>query len=195
MARIKKLNLFIIIGFIQIYDSFEGQIAKILLKVTVIKSYFIPKIFKMIQLQQTNSENADFRKLVQDLDKYLAVCDGDEHGFYDQFNKLDQLDHVIVAYAENVPVGCGAFKKFGSDSVEIKRMYVKPEYRNQGLASMILRELENWAESLGFAEIYLETGKRQTEAVAFYHKLAYQVIPNYPPYENMENSLCFQKKF
>ncbi|MGA8852869.1 MAG: GNAT family N-acetyltransferase [Christiangramia sp.] len=147
----------------------------------------------MFRIKRTNSENRDFIKLVKELDAYLAICDGDEHDFYDQFNKLDAIKNVIVLYENHVPVGCGAFKKYDRGIAEVKRMYVNASFRNKGYASEILRSLEEWAIESGFSKLILETGVRQFEAVNFYRRNGYHPIEKYPPYENMKNSLCFEK--
>lgn len=146
-----------------------------------------------MKIIRTNSENIDFINLVKQLDSYLKITDGDEHDYYNQFNNIDVLQHVVVAYFNDVAVGCGAFKKFDNSSVEIKRMYVSETYRKQGIANQILKELENWAKQIGYKKCILETGKRQTEAVHFYHKCDYKVIPNYGQYKGMKNSICFEK--
>ena len=147
-----------------------------------------------VRILRTNSENSDFIKLVKELDAYLAICDGDEHEFYDQFNKLDNLKNVILVYEEELPVGCGAIKKYSDNVVEIKRMYVMPESRNNGYASRVLSELEIWAKELNYKKCILETGKRQVEAVSFYTKNEYSIIPNFGPYIGVDNSLCFKKE-
>lgn len=149
----------------------------------------------MLNLKKTTSEHPDFIDLVAALDQDLARRDGEEHAFYDQFNSIEGLRHVIVAYSDKVPIGCGAIKDFDSRSMEVKRMYVKPEYRGKGIASRLLIELENWAESLGYSSCILETGKRQPEAISLYTKNGYTPIPNYEPYQGVENSVCFQKQF
>ncbi len=148
----------------------------------------------MLRFVRTNSENADFINLVKQLDAYLAIVDGDDHDFYNQYNNIDVLKHVVVAYLNHIPVGCGAFKEFNKTSVEIKRMYTNPEYRSKGIASKILKALEVWSNELGYKSCILETGIRQLEAVQFYKKNDYLLIPNFGPYENVENSLCFKKK-
>ena len=80
-----------------------------------------------------------------------------------------------------------------SHTVEIKRMYVKPEYRNVGLGSSLLHALETWAKEMNYAKCVLETGKRQPDAVALYKKNGYTIIENYGPYKEVENSICFSK--
>lgn len=147
----------------------------------------------MLQIRRTNSEDADFVPLVRLLDADLAERDGDEHGFYAQFNKIAALKQVVVGYAEGQPVACGAFKPFDENSVEVKRMYVLPEWRSRGLASEILLELERWAGELGFARCVLETGKKQPEAIRLYQKAGYAIIPNFGQYAGVENSVCFEK--
>ncbi len=147
----------------------------------------------MIKFLRTDSSNPDFIDLVTLLDEYLAVTDGNEHSFYAQFNKISMLKHVIIAFENEIPVGCGAFKPFEDNKVEIKRMFVKEEARGKKVASQLLSELESWATDLGYHNFVLETGARQTAAVALYHKTGYQQIPNYGQYKGIENSICFEK--
>jgi GNAT superfamily N-acetyltransferase len=148
----------------------------------------------MLKIIRTNSENTDFVYLVKQLDDYLKITDGEEHVFYNQFNNIDVLKHTLVAYLNNKPVGCGAFKQFDSNSVEIKRMFTIPETRGQGVATKILNALEGWAKELNYSTCILETGIRQVEAVNFYKKNTYKIIPNYGQYINIENSVCFEKE-
>lgn len=146
-----------------------------------------------MKILSTTSENLDFQKLVKQLDAYLAVMDGEEHGFYDQYNKIDSLKNCIVIFDNDEAVTCGAIKEFDKQSMEVKRMFTLPEKRGKGLASAILNELESWTKELGYEKTILETGKRQTEAVALYQKCNYKVIPNYGQYAGVENSVCFEK--
>lgn len=148
----------------------------------------------MIKIIRTNSDNPDFTGLVKRLDVYLAEKDGDDHSFYDQFNKLDKIKYVVVAYENDNPVGCGAIKEYAPYTMEIKRMYTSPESRGKGIATKILTELEMMATEIGCEKCILETGKRQTEAIALYQKTGYTQIPNYGQYAGIENSLCFEKK-
>jgi len=148
----------------------------------------------MIKLVRTNSQNTDFINLVKQLDAYLKITDGDEHDFYNQFNSIENLKHTVVAYIENKAVGCGAFKPFNKKSVEVKRMFTTTETRGKGIATQILKELENWATELNYSSCVLETGIRQNEAVQFYKKSLYKITPNYGQYIGIENSLCFEKQ-
>lgn len=147
----------------------------------------------MIDIVRTAEDNADFLSLVELLDAELRIRDGEEHGFYAQFNKPVGLGGVVIAFDGAEPVGCGAFKRYEEGVAEIKRMYIKPESRGRRIAALVLRELESWAAELGFAECILETGHKQPEAIALYKREGYSVIPNYGQYAGVYNSVCLKK--
>jgi putative acetyltransferase len=146
-----------------------------------------------INIIRTNSSHPDFIHLVKMLDAELAERDGNEHAFYDQFNKVTTIQHVVVLYQENKAVACGAIKNLDKASMEVKRMYTLAHWRGHGFATQILQELEKWAAELSFTKCVLETGKRQPEAIQLYKANGYKAIPNYGQYEGIENSVCFEK--
>ncbi len=148
----------------------------------------------MGRIVRTDSSNQDFIKLVALLDADLAIRDGEDNKFYAQFNGISVLKHCVVYYEQEAPVGCGAIKRFDETSMEVKRMFVNPDARGKGIASLLLLELEKWAKELGNSHCVLETGLRQPEAIALYKKNNYTIIPNYPPYEGIDNSVCFKKR-
>jgi len=147
----------------------------------------------MISLHRTDSKHPDFIALVKKLDADLAVRDGDEHDFYAQFNKIDALKFVVVAFENELAVSCGAMKEIETGTIEIKRMYTLPVQRGKGIAAQVLAELENWASELNFTRCVLETGKKQTEAIALYTRCGYKIVQNYGQYIGVENSICFEK--
>jgi GNAT superfamily N-acetyltransferase len=127
------------------------------------------------------------------LDEDLAGRNGAQNDFYAQYNKIDLIRNVIVYYEDDVAAGCGAFKPFYKESVEIKRMYVKPEFRGKGIGTKILAELERWANELNYTHAVLETGHTNPEAKVLYQKSGYEIIPNFGQYEGIENSVCMKK--
>jgi putative acetyltransferase len=148
----------------------------------------------MIKTVRTNSENIDFVELVARLDKLLTDLDGRDHDFYNQYNKIDKIKHVVVAYSGEIPVACGAIKEFDRKTMEVKRMFTVESHRGKGLAKQVLTELENWALELGYSKCILETGLRLPDAMRLYKRNGYHQIPNYGQYVEMENSICFEKK-
>jgi GNAT superfamily N-acetyltransferase len=147
----------------------------------------------MIHLLRTDATHPDFIALVSALDKDLAVRDGDDHAFYAQYNGITFIKHVVVAFAGDKAVGCGAIKHYEEGVAEVKRMYVPLELRGAGIASQVLAALERWARELDYKRCILETGLQQPEAIALYKKNGYAQIPNYGQYAGVDNSVCFEK--
>ena len=147
----------------------------------------------MITLKRTNSNDLDFIKLVEHLDSELAIRDGDDHAFYNQFNGISMIKYALVAYVDDNPIGCGAIKKFDDKTMEIKRMFVLPDFRRKGIAGKILSGLEEWTKELGYQKCVLETGINQHEALTLYQNSGFMRIPNYGQYADVENSFCFEK--
>ena len=147
----------------------------------------------MTKLKRATSEDLDFRNLVKLLDQDLAIRNGKQNDFYAQFNKIDSIKYVVVYYDNDVAVGCGAFKPFNSETVEIKRMYVKQDFRGKGIGAAILSELELWATEINYFNCILETGHANPEAKKLYQKEGYVIIPNFGQYVNVANSVCMKK--
>lgn len=147
----------------------------------------------MYSVQRTTSQNTDFGTLVIDLNNYLSEQYGEIQKQYSPHNKVDGIDTVIVIYDGDKPIGCGCFKPYDADAVEIKRMYVRPEARNKGVGALVMQNLEQWAIELGYKACVLETGDNQPEAVALYKKVGYVVTEKYGVYVNLNNSICMRK--
>lgn len=146
-----------------------------------------------VQIKRVAATDPDFLLLVKELDKVLALTDGDDHSFYDQFNKLDAIKHAVVLLENTKPVSCGAIKYFDSETAEVKRMFTVVDSRGKAYAGKVLQELETWAAELGYKKCILETGINQPEAIHRYHKSGYQRIENYGQYTGIEKSFCFGK--
>lgn len=161
----------------------------------------VPKNYRQILLLQiamykitrTNSDNTDFQNLVVELDKDLAIRDGDEHAFFAQFNKTGTIKYVVVAYENEISVGCGAIRAYSDKVMEVKRMFVAENKRGKGIASLVLKALETWAKELNYQQLILETGVNQPEAISLYKKNNYTIIPNYGQYAEVKSSVCFEK--
>jgi GNAT superfamily N-acetyltransferase len=142
---------------------------------------------------RTTSQNSDFIILVKLLDADLKIRDGEDHVFYAQINQTAILNNVLVYYQNEMALGCGAFREINEKTVEIKRMFVNPNFRGKGIASSILKALEQWASELSYSQTILETGINQPEAIALYKKMGYSITENYGLYIGVENSVCMRK--
>ncbi|GAB6119012.1 GNAT family N-acetyltransferase [Dysgonomonas termitidis] len=149
---------------------------------------------EIIEFRQTGSENEDFLKLVIELEKHLTNADRKAHSECKQYNNLETIKHVIIAYIGGIAIGCGAIREYDTDTVEVKRMFVSIAARGQSVGTKLLIELETWAKQLGFKKCILETGNMLPDAVRLYKKNNYVQVPNYGQYKDMEKSICFSKE-
>lgn len=99
----------------------------------------------------------------------------------------------LVAWRNGEAVGCGAVRRRGDGTAELKRMYVAPSARGRGIARALLGALEDEAARLGYRRLILETGTRQHEAMALYVSAGWTPIPNYGPYRLSPLSRCYEK--
>ena len=149
----------------------------------------------MIRYEDTDGKDRVFVKLCLMLDDYLNQAAGgeEERSEYVQYNQLDDIYDVIVAYEGEKAIGAVSFKKYDETTAELKRFFVREEYRGQGIAKELLRLIEKKARQVGYTDMLLETGKILVSATELYRKTGYEVIANYGQYENMENSVCMKK--
>jgi putative acetyltransferase len=144
-------------------------------------------------IKRTNGSDRDFATLVRQSDVFYRQTFGAAMDCYDQFNTIDTIEHAVVVYDDHVPVACGCFRLHDERTVEIKRMFVVPTSRNKGIAAEVLRELETWAQELGFRASILETSTSLIPAVNLYRKHGYERMENFGPYVGVEASICMQK--
>ena len=153
-------------------------------------------LIQEFSFQKTNSDDPIFLSLCKELDATLSNSIGTEKqkGTYDKHNQLDFIQDVFLVYHDGEPVGCGAYKLYDDETVEIKRIYLKPICRGKGVAKELLRRIEADARIAGFRYAVLETNRILTSATGLYHKMGYKIIDNYPPYTDLIESVCMKKK-
>ena len=148
-----------------------------------------------MRYEYTTGSNPDFGFLCHELDKSLnALVGGEENrSQYVQYNQLDSIHDVVLVYDEDQPVGCASFKRYDAESAEVKRVFMKEEYRGKGLSKKMLERLEQGAKEQGYKKLILETGKPLVAAIKLYKAMGYYTIPNYGQYKDMTASTCMEK--
>ncbi len=101
----------------------------------------------------------------------------------------------LVAYdkSSGQPLGCGGLRRLDDSTAEIKRIYVLPYARGSGVATAVLTALEYRARAAGYAVIAAESGSAQPDGQRFYQHGGYAVVPNFGPYAEAADSVCFAK--
>ena len=110
------------------------------------------------------------------------------------YNISESITDVLIASVDGVAVGCAGLKAYSDSDVEIKRVWVDPEFRGNHISTVMMDELEKKAAELGFKRAILQTRPQMEEAVHLYTKRGYVLIDNYPPYDKLEGAICFAKE-
>ena len=101
---------------------------------------------------------------------------------------------LIARDGDGEATGCGALRLLDDGTAEVKRMYVTPQARGTGVATGILRALEDHARRDGISSLVLSTGVKQPDAIRFYEREGYQRIDGYGPYVGEPLARCFTRQ-
>jgi putative acetyltransferase len=149
----------------------------------------------MAVISRESPDSDDARFLITELDAYLIPLSPQEsrHGY--SVEKLVKEDVPFFIIRENgIPVGCRGVKLFGTDYGEIKRMYVRPQFRGFGFAKLMLDHLAEFVRSHGIALLRLETGIHQHEAIGLYERAGFKLIPPFGEYKADPLSMFYEKR-
>lgn len=147
-----------------------------------------------MEIRFVQPESADFRTLAAALDAYYFSLVGDIQLKYAEPNRPENMNALAVAYEGEIPIACGAWKAVDGETAEIKRIYVKEEYRRRGAASALIRTLEENAALSGRHKLILETAVDTTGSHALYLSLGYQLRDYYGSPAGADNCMCFHKE-
>lgn len=145
-----------------------------------------------IEIREVSYEHADFLLLCGELDAFLnqAIGGEEKREKYKKFNHTDTMDFVVVAYENEKAVGCGALRRYSEEEAEIKRVFVREEYRGKKIGGLLLESLTAQAKKAGFQRLILETGAFLDASVRLYQRYGFERIENYGAYKDMTESLC-----
>lgn len=134
-------------------------------------------------------------QLIDELDAVMLSFYPREHMYGLHPNEeRDPSLHFFVIEQDDDTVGCGAVRILDDYYAELKRMYVRPNYRGRGIARELIRHLEHTARARGIRCMRLETGPEQKEAIALYRSEGYTDIPPYGEYIGSPVSRCMEKE-
>ena len=149
-----------------------------------------------IDYKWTDGSNADFQKFYLKTEEFYSSIVGGlkNRAAFVPYNISESITDVLIASISGVAVGCAGLKAYSDSDVEIKRVWVDPEFRGNHISTVMMDELEKRAVELGFKRAILQTRPQMEEAVHLYTKRGYVLIDNYPPYDKLEGAICFAKE-
>lgn len=148
-----------------------------------------------IDYKWTVGTNKTFQRFYLITENYYSKIVGgvENRKSFIPYNISESIQEVLIAYSGDVPVACSGLKKYSGKDVEIKRVWVEPEYRGHHIATDMMKRIEAKAKQQGFQRTILQTRETMTCALKLYVKLGYYRIDNYPPYNKLDGAICFAK--
>ena len=148
-----------------------------------------------ITITEERPDSTDAIQLIDELhtflnpEKYPAES---RHGY--SVEKLLRAGVTFfVTRHDEFPAGCGGIKLFGMEYGEVKRMYVRQQFRGLGLGKLMLDHLAEYARNRQVATLRLETGIYQTEAIGLYESFGFQRRTPFGEYKVDPLSIYFEK--
>lgn len=148
-----------------------------------------------ITIEKTQPDTPDATQLIAELDALLAPLypTASRHG-YSIEKLLREKVTFFVARVDGTAAGCGGIQLLGTEYGEVKRMYVRPGFRGQGLGLALLEHFAAYARESGVSLLRLETGIHQIEAIRLYERWGFTRIPPFGPYSEDPVSICYEKR-
>jgi GNAT superfamily N-acetyltransferase len=140
-------------------------------------------------------DSPDAIVLIEELEAHLTLLYPQEsrHGY-----SVEKLIAEGVAFFlvrdHGTPVGCGGIQLYGTQYGELKRMYVRPQFRGSGFAKLMLNHLADYARSRGVGLLRLETGIHQHAAIGLYEQMGFKRVPPFGEYREDPLSRCYEKR-
>jgi ribosomal protein S18 acetylase RimI-like enzyme len=140
-------------------------------------------------------DSADAVALITELEAHLDPLypSKSRHG-YSVEKLIAQAVAFFVLRQDDTPAGCGGIQLFGSDYGELKRMYVRPQFRGLGFGKLLVDHLADHARAHGVGLLRLETGIHQTTAIRLYERMGFQRIPPFGAYVEDPLSRFYEKR-
>lgn len=148
-----------------------------------------------IAITEERPNTADASALISELDMHLTPLYPQEsrHG-YSVEKLLQQAVCFFVLRNDGIPAACGGVQLFGTLYGEIKRMYVRPQFRGLGFGKMMLSHLADYSRSRGIGLLRLETGIHQEAAIGMYEGTGFHRISPFGEYKDDPLSRCYEKR-
>lgn len=133
--------------------------------------------------------DASVLKLFSEHDDFMIDFLGEDKVYYTRYNESENIEKVWVVFSDNLPVGCIAYRKKEEGTGEVKRLYIKKEYRGKGISKELLKTLECYAKEQGCHTLFLDTRVTLEPAVSLYRSHGFSIVYQQGLYIQMEKEL------
>ena len=151
----------------------------------------------MLRIDWEEYSTDDFLAMDKELTDYYAETFGEVSLKYREYNAIEDVTDFFIGFQDGFPVAICAFKPFTrAGTAEIKRLYVRKEYRKSGVGSAMLEKVEQGIKRKGYARAVLTTGREEKNhaTVAFYLKRGYGIIESFGRFIGDDHVVCMEKE-
>ncbi len=142
-----------------------------------------------MEIVPREATDAGVLTLFSEHDDFMLDFLGEDSSFYTRYSEAENIEAVWAAYENSLLAGCVAYRKRAAETGEVKRLFVRREYRGKGIAKKLLNTLEHYAKEQGCRSLYLDTRISLEPAVSLYRAFGFQVIFQQGLYIQMEKRL------
>ncbi len=142
-----------------------------------------------MNIVSTNVTDKSVLSLFSEHDDYMIDFLGNDKWCYTRYSENENIENVWVAYSDSLPIGCIAYRKKADEIGEVKRLYIKNEYRGKGISKELLKTIEHYAKEQGCNTLFLDTRITLEPAVSIYRSYGFNIIFQQGLYIQMEKKI------
>lgn len=139
-----------------------------------------------MKILSMNITDRDVLNLFSQHDDFMIDFLGDDKWCYTRYSEKENIGRVWVAYDDNLPIGCVAYREKDTGVTEVKRLFIKKEYRGKGISRELLKTVQEYAEEQGCHALFLDTRITLEPAVSIYRDFGFRIVFQQGLYIQME---------
>ena len=145
-----------------------------------------------MKIQPMSITDTSVLELFSEHDDFMTEFLGEDSHYYTRYTEYENIENVWVAYEDELPVGCIAYRKKTDNVGEVKRLFIRKEYRGRGISKELLKVVETHARNLGCTALFLDTRITLEPAVSLYRSFGFDIIFRQGLYIQMEKKLMIE---
>ena len=139
-----------------------------------------------MKIQPISITDKTVLQLFSEHDDFMIEFLGEDSHYYTRYTEQENIENVWVAYVDNLPAGCIAYRKKADNVGEVKRLFLRKKYRGRGISKELLKTMERHAIKQGCTKLFLDTRITLEPAVSLYRAFGFDIIFQQGLYIQME---------
>lgn len=142
-----------------------------------------------MEIVPMNVSDAAVLELFSEHDDFMIDFLGEDKDCYTRYSAAEKIEKVWGAFEDNTPIGCVAYRRKSDDTGEVKRLFIRSEYRGKGISKALLSEVKGYAKARGCIKLFLDTRITLEPAVSLYRSFGFEITFRQGLYIQMEMNI------